>query len=170
MFFFFCLQLLMWSLSPTWLIGWFDWFDWFVDCNQKFLEFIGYSKVTPLLSFLILFLLSCAFVSFLISYPSPSQEDLLERATFFGITHPDSMASTFSFVHGLLTGPPGQLRNVTKKYITKSGLVVTATVYCWLSLDERGLQISCGFWVLSLSLSPFFLFALCEGHLTDGNM
>jgi PAS domain S-box-containing protein len=83
----------------------------FVDCNARFIELMGFSK-----------------------------EALLDRQTFYSLTHPDSISHTMDFVKALLAAPVGRPLTTVKKYISQQGRVFQARLTCWVVVDNQSIS------------------------------
>eukprot|EP01006_Ploeotia_vitrea_P036338 TRINITY_DN66005_c4_g1_i1.p1 TRINITY_DN66005_c4_g1~~TRINITY_DN66005_c4_g1_i1.p1 ORF type:complete len:730 (-),score=359.73 TRINITY_DN66005_c4_g1_i1:872-2755(-) len=75
----------------------------FLDCNDAFCRLVGYSK-----------------------------RDLVDKSTFFGLTHPDSLPVTFSMLSKLTQTRPYRACQVTKKYVNSKGEIFYASLVCWI--------------------------------------
>jgi len=76
-----------------------------IDCNHVFCNFFGY------------------------------QRDQAIQLTFYQITHPDSLANTYSLVQSLLSGST-QLQQAMHKFKTADGRTVNCQVTIWLATSE----------------------------------
>jgi len=84
-----------------------------LDCNQLFADFTGYTK----------------------------SELFDPHATFFNLTHPDSLNASFSLLSSLITANHSVGRTM-KKYVHKSGKTITALLTAFMVNDHQG-QANC---------------------------